>query len=159
MLAAEPVTRSDDLLLTRVRAAVAGDQVTTEVNVSDFFASARTLELLTILDCADPDQPKWRRVRAAGHPEAAIVVSELSEWMESAGGCKVGDVLVAHGVFGSGDVWITAAGNPPRPVYAAGGAFSRDELMTHLRLTGPEQISVVQAFAWFGDGQVAASEM
>lgn len=106
----------------------------------------------------------------------------LADWAESRGHrCAEGEVLIADGVFATDqqvrfdeayaiaqvpeidravlaqwtagpafDLWLDAL---RRPAAVRRGEVRRSELITGLRLDGPDVISVDQAFAWFEEGR------
>lgn len=166
VVAAEPVSREDDALLVWLRQGNPRDRA---FSPQEAFAAASELSVVEVTRCDPPrdEYDEWpyvvwaRLVRGERNwsilprddpdENGAVETYNLDEWFafrESP--CALGELLVVDiGVSRDGSPYPSRVWTPPTPAVIVDGRVRVADLFPGVTLTGPEWVTVDEAFAWF----------
>lgn len=142
----EPIDPRGDRLAQRMRRLRAGEpDVRDPIPARDFFAGLRIASLYEVKWCGDQ-----ARIRPAGGERNGKLDSAVySRWMSSKGDCQAGQqYLVVGGAWPRDDYFEERAWPSIQLVPVKGGAIRTADIVSQLKIEGPETIPVSQALAW-----------
>lgn len=165
VFAAEPVSRDDDAFLAWLRSDRPSGRAARVFTAKEAFEQVGEMSLARVERCeaSDPEYDEWpyvvfaRRLRGdAGHvfrweeeesAAGAIETYKLDEWFaHSRIACEPMDLLIVE-TEGKGG-YAQRVYLPPMPAVVRNGQVLVQDLFPGVSMTGPEWVTVDQAFAW-----------
>lgn len=142
----EPVDPRNDRLVQRMRRLRAGEMdVRDPISVRDFFARLRTASLYEVKWCGE--HPRVRPAGGARNGRLDKLV--YSHWVSSTATCRAGQrYLVTGGGWPEGRYLEEDAWPSVQLVPVNDGAIRTADIVTQLKIEGPETIPVGRALAW-----------